>query len=77
METIQQRNSRVNADDLAATSQHHHLQDVRNCLASYEILPSDMGGFLILQKTPSGQQCTSSKTMNEALDVIKGWHGCK
>jgi hypothetical protein len=73
METIQQRNSRVNADDLAAISQHTHKQDVLAGLATYEIVPTFGESFSVNQITPSGQLSGWAKDYISALKKVEEW----
>ena len=73
METTAQRNSRIANDDSMAHSEYNHAQDFFNGLATYSIEPNGRGGFLVYERTPSGQLCTSAKTMEEAQAEIESW----
>jgi hypothetical protein len=73
MESTAQRNSRIASEDSGAHSAYAHAQDFFNGLATYSIEPSKTGGFLVYERTPRGQLCTSAKTMEEAQAKIESW----
>jgi len=72
MESTAQRTSRIASEDRGAHSAYAHAQDFFNGLATYSIEPSN-NGFLIYERTPHGQLCTSAKTMEDAKAKIKFW----
>lgn len=72
METTTQRTSRINDDDSAAGRERRHAKDFFNGLALYEITPCNTG-FYVFEKTPSGQVCSSAKTLEEANEIIEKW----
>jgi len=72
MESTAQRTSRIKSDDAAAHSAFAHAQDFYDGLATYSIEPSGTG-FLVYERTPNGQLCTSAKTMEEAQAKIESW----
>ena len=73
METTAQRNSKVNADDLAAHSEYKHAQDFFAGLATYEITPSFGKSFSVAQITPSGQVSGWAKDYDAALAQVEEW----
>ena len=73
METTQQRNSRISQDDAVAHSTLAHAKDFFAGLATYEIKPSQTGGFFVFQRTPHGQLCGDSRTIEEAEAKIENW----
>lgn len=72
-ETTEQRTSRIASEDAGANSEYAHAQDFFNNLATYSIESNGRGGFLVYERTPSGQLCTSAKTMEEAQAEIESW----
>ena len=72
MESTAQRTSRIKSDDAAAHSAFAHAQDFYDGLATYSIEPSGTS-FLVYERTPNGQLCTSAKTMEEAQAKIESW----
>jgi hypothetical protein len=73
MESTAQRTSRIASEDAGAHSEYNHAQDFFNGLATYSIESNGRGGFLVYERTPSGQLCTSAKTMEEAQAEIESW----
>lgn len=73
MESTAQRNSRIASEDAGAHSAYYHAQDFFNGLATYSIEPNGRGGFLVYERTPRGQLCTSAKTTKEAQAEIESW----
>ena len=73
MESTAQRTSRIASEDRGAHSAYAHAQDFFNGLATYSIEPST-NGFLIYERTPHGQLCTSAKTMEDAQAKIEFWN---
>lgn len=72
-ETLEQRNSRIASEDAAAHSAYQHAKDFFNGLATYEIEPSKNGGFFVFQRTPHGQRCGDTKTLEQAEQKIAEW----
>ena len=72
MESTAQRTSRIKSDDAAAHSAFAHAQDFYDGLATYSIEPSGTG-FLVYERTPNGQLCTSANTLELAHAKIEAW----
>jgi hypothetical protein len=72
-ENTQQRTSRIAFEDAGAHSDYEHAQDFFNGLATYEITPSGLKGFFVIERTPHGQTCASVDLMEQALAKIEEW----
>ena len=72
MESTAQRTSRIASEDRGANCAYAHAQDFFNGLATYSIDPYH-NGFLIYERTPHGQLCSSAKTMENAQAKIQLW----
>ena len=72
MESTAQRTSRIKSDDAGAHSAFAHAQDFYDGLATYSIEPSGTS-FLVYERTPNGQLCTSANTLEIAYAKIEAW----
>ena len=72
MESTAQRISRIKSDDAGAHSAFAHAQDFYDGLATYSIEPSGTS-FLVYERTPNGQLCTSANTLEIAQAKIEAW----
>ena len=72
MESTAQRISRIKSDDAGAHSAFAHAQDFYDGLATYSIEPSGTS-FLVYERTPNDQLCTSANTLEIAQAKIEAW----